>query len=163
MPDFISNYGIIRWKHTTERFNNFKDICRDSDTEASSSENESEKISFQIKNYHIQLKDLDSRIPKIFLFSKSDYVNLSKCRVETLNVLVRVFRPSSFFWRFSVFDQISHWVSTDVWPWTTDGHLLSPTVESSISWKNTPSKKSSFWKKWAKNPPSSRLLSIFAY
>ena len=69
----------------------------DSDTELSYSENESEQILFQLKNYTRHRIKLGLSIPNIFFFSKSDLLNISKCCFKRLNTLVIVFQSSSFF------------------------------------------------------------------
>ena len=69
----------------------------DSDTELSYSENESEQILFQLKNYTRHRIKLGLSIPNIFFFSKSDYQNISKSYFKRLYTLVKVFYSSSFF------------------------------------------------------------------
>ena len=113
-----------------------------------------------MKNFTRHRIKLSLSIPKIFFFSKSDLLNISKSCFKRLYTLVIVFQSSSFFGRIRFLirsptkNPLTFGRTCDV------SFSLPPTALWSMPSSKSASKKSSFLKKSCKNPPSYERSSL---
>ena len=95
----------------------------------------------ELKSYCFPLKEPNPLILEIFLVSKSEKVKLFKLQFEPILAVMQVNKSSSFS-RFFVFDNVTHWESTDVSTRLSDNQILAHfTVESLLETISPPLKK----------------------